>query len=185
MLDRVKTFWIWINRYSRSRGFGVQSPSAYSFIRFVINEHDPYYAYSELEIQLVMLTRLEHKLGRLFLRLANYWQPMSYCSTTHQYAAYIHAGCRQCVLERNVRGRQLVIVDWIKDGQENFWTYILPRCTKHTLLVVIGIHSDRNCLSSWVRLQENDLTGVTYDLYHCGIVFFDKDIYKQHYKVFF
>ena len=185
MIDRVKTFWIWMKRYSRSRGFGVQSPSAYNFIRYVINESDSYYAYSELETKLMMLTRLERKLGRLFLRLANYWQPISYCSTNNQYAPYINAGCSQCILERNVTGKQLVIVDWMNDGQENFWTCILPRCTKQTLLVVIGIHLGREYLESWVRLQENDLTGITYDLYHCGIVFFDKDIYKQHYKVFF
>ena len=35
----------WLLRCRYSRGFGIQSPSAYSFERYVVNEHDPYYAY--------------------------------------------------------------------------------------------------------------------------------------------
>ena len=43
----LSTWWRWLCRCKYCRGFGVQSPSAYSFIRYVINEHYPYYAYSE------------------------------------------------------------------------------------------------------------------------------------------
>ncbi len=175
-----------MNRFPQSRGFGVQSPSAYSFIRYVINEHDSYYAYEDLELQLTKLTRWEHKMGRLFLRLANYWQPVSYCSNNTVYTPYIHAGCCKSVLQKVVNGdRQLVIIDWGKDSQADFWNEMLSRCTKQTLLVVIGIHAGNRYFDSWKRLQESKLTGITYDLYHCGIVFFDRDIYKQHYKVFF
>ena len=75
MFYYLSTWWRWLCRCKYSRGFGVQSPSAYSFIRYVINEHYPYYAYSELEERYEMPGRLQHKLGRLLFRLANYWQP--------------------------------------------------------------------------------------------------------------
>ena len=51
----LSTWWRWFRRCGYSRGFGVQSPSAYSFIRYVINEHYPYYAYQELQEQLPQL----------------------------------------------------------------------------------------------------------------------------------
>ena len=35
----IKTWWILLKRAGMTRGFGVQSPSAYSFIRYIINEH--------------------------------------------------------------------------------------------------------------------------------------------------
>ena len=39
---------VWLSRINHCRGFGVQSPSAYAFIRYVVNEHYPYYAYEDL-----------------------------------------------------------------------------------------------------------------------------------------
>ena len=47
-MNPIKRYIIWLRRMSYSRGFGVQSPSAYRFIRYVISEHYPYYAYADL-----------------------------------------------------------------------------------------------------------------------------------------
>ena len=77
MLYFLKSSWIWLKRCTHCRGFGVQSPSAYRFIRYVINEHYPYYAYEELKEHMNMLSKHQHKLGRLFFRLANFWQQIS------------------------------------------------------------------------------------------------------------
>ena len=62
---------LWLRRIRHSRGFGVQSPTAYSFIRYVINEHYPYYAYSELAEQFPSTGWCERKLFRLYLRIAS------------------------------------------------------------------------------------------------------------------
>ena len=40
---KVQRYLHWLRRIKYCRGFGVQSPSAYRFIRYVINEHYPYY----------------------------------------------------------------------------------------------------------------------------------------------
>ena len=61
---------IWIYRWRHCRGFGVQSPSDYSFIRYVINEHYPYYAYDELYDQL-NVDKLKKKKADLLFRIAN------------------------------------------------------------------------------------------------------------------
>ena len=39
---------VWLCRIRRCRGFGIQSPWAYRIVRYVINEHYPYYAYGPL-----------------------------------------------------------------------------------------------------------------------------------------
>ena len=68
----LSTWWRWLRRCGCSRGFGVQSPSAYAFIRYVINEHYPYYAYQELQERLSWFDKRGHQTGRLLLRLANF-----------------------------------------------------------------------------------------------------------------
>ena len=65
----------WFLRCRYSRGFGIQSPSAYSFVRYVINEHYPYYAYADLQKRVPVESRVALRLLRLCLRVANEVQP--------------------------------------------------------------------------------------------------------------
>lgn len=37
----------------------------------------------------------------------------------------------------------------------------------------------------WKKIQQDDRTGITFDLYDLGIVFFDRTKIKQHYLVNF
>ena len=94
MFYHLKVWYTWLRRWRCCRGFGVQSPSAYGFIRYVVNEHYPYYAYEELRHQLVGFSSLEHKYGRLLLRIANYWQPVAIFCAEQKYFLYLNAGCR-------------------------------------------------------------------------------------------
>ena len=71
-MNRLHLAYIWLKRCCHSRGFGIQSPTDYSFVRYVINEHWPYYAYDQLAIE---DNWLRQKVGRLCLRLANHRQP--------------------------------------------------------------------------------------------------------------
>ena len=95
----LSTWWRWLRRCGCSRGFGVQSPSAYAFIRYVINEHYPYYAYQELQERLSWFDKRGHQTGRLLLRLANFWQPKICMVNEHRFDEYLHAGCRKAMLE--------------------------------------------------------------------------------------
>ena len=70
----LKRLWIWITRLTCCRGFGIQSPSAYSFVRYVVNEHYPYYAYADLADSFPQLGKRERKLGEFYFRLANFAQ---------------------------------------------------------------------------------------------------------------
>lgn len=194
----LSTWWRWLRRCGCSRGFGVQSPSAYAFIRYVINEHYPYYAYDALKERMNKLSKHEQKLGRLFFRLANFWQPVCcYCddSSLMEYAQagarnmkqfsvsdfmsqYLRCSDASCIPDDS---RLLVWID--SDVYGNEMEEILKNCHSQTLLVVNNIRRKNHRL--WKEIQENELVGITFHLYYCGIVFFDKSVYKQHYEVNF
>lgn len=198
MFYYLKASWIWMRRWSHCRGFGVQSPSAYRFIRYVINEHYPYYAYDALKERMNKLSKHEQKLGRLFFRLANFWQPVCcYCddSSLMEYAQagarnmkqfsvsdfmsqYLRCSDASCIPDDS---RLLVWID--SDVYGNEMEEILKNCHSQTLLVVNNIRRKNHRL--WKEIQENELVGITFHLYYCGIVFFDKSVYKQHYEVNF
>ena len=78
----LERLWIWLTRLTCCRGFGIQSPSAYSFVRYVVNEHYPYYAYADLCQQLPNISKRERKLGEFFFRLANFAQVVASLACT-------------------------------------------------------------------------------------------------------
>ena len=189
MLYYIQTWWRWFRRCGLSRGFGVQSPSAYAFIRYVINEHYPYYAYAELKQRLNGLSRVQHKFGRLLLRLCNYWQPMARYSNISLYDLYMDAGCRQTKsygleLLAATNDKKLVVVDLTRFDMHELNSVVLPLCNENTLLVLLGLNKLKEKYL-WCDLQDSPYTGITYNLYYVGIVFFDHTVYKQHYDVNF
>ena len=195
----LSTWWRWLRRCGCSRGFGVQSPSAYAFIRYVINEHYPYYAYRELQKRLTWLDRRGHQTGRLLLRLANFCQPEICIVNEHRFDEYLHAGCRKAkrvemehpILKDNqflkeTRGmKRMMVIDLEKMGMEEVRTQVLPLCDDQTMLVLLGNLYREKQGEEWHQLQESEHSGITYDLYDVGIIFFDKKVYKQHYRMNF
>ena len=85
----MNRYLVWLSRIHCCRGFGIQSPTDYAFVRYVVNEHWPYYAYDVLRDD----DWLREKLGRLFMRLANWRQPTVILSD--DYLQWFHAGCHQ------------------------------------------------------------------------------------------
>ena len=47
-MQRLRHAFVWLKRIGHCRGFGVQSPTDYWLVRYVINEHWPYYQYASL-----------------------------------------------------------------------------------------------------------------------------------------
>lgn len=187
MFYYIQTWWRWLRRCGLSRGFGVQSPSAYAFIRYVVNEHYPYYAYSELKSQLRTLTRRQHKLGRLLFRLANFWQPEARYCDEEIYLPYMYAGCHRssvCSLSQldDSSEKKMIVLDLNHVHPDALFSDILPLCHEQTLLILLGLNKNK---AIWKKLQQSSSTGITYHLYYVGIVFFDLSKYKQHYDVNF
>lgn len=189
---RVKWVWNWIHRMGYSRGFGVQSPSAYSFIRYVLTEHYPYYAYDELKMRFKSSDHATKKKGRLYFRLANYAQAshwFDYHSAEQPYAAYVHEGCRKTVFQA-IDGKtiphafRIARLSMTEDYQA-VYEALCKVATDDSILILEGINDNKDTKAFWKRVQESQKATRTYDLFLCGIIVFDTSKHKHHYIVNF
>ena len=189
---RVKWIWNWIHRMGYSRGFGVQSPSAYSFIRYVLTEHYPYYAYDELKMRFKSFDHATKKKGRLYFRLANYAQAshwFDYHSAKQPYAAYVHEGCRKTVFHA-IDGKtiphtfRIARLSMTEDYQA-VYEALCKVATDDSILILEGINANKDTKAFWRRVQESQKATRTYDLFLCGIIVFDTSKHKHHYIVNF
>ncbi len=172
-MTQFKRWLVWLSRIHHCRGFGIQSPTDYAFVRYVLNEHWPYYAYDELKDD----DWLTQKLGRLYFRLANWRQPSTMPHDTYQ--RYWRAGCNTIEFSDNVQTVELARID-IEDTTS--WYKLLSRCNNGSVVVVEGIcRNSRN----WASIINNRKVTISYDLYYCGIVLFDKKRYTNHYIINF
>ena len=177
-MNKIKRIFIWLGRLPYSCGFGIQSPTDYAFVREVVNEHGTYYAYGMFGLNGKGDT-LHRKLGKLYFRLANWRQPSMMVQDA--YEKYWKAGCKgiqwAASLTRLELGRMSLEGDYRGAFQQ-----ICGIVDNRSVLVVEGIYRDWDF---WHEVEKDTHTGVTFDLYYCGIVFFDKTRYKKNYKVNF
>lgn len=200
LIDKIKYALIWLTRIGDCRGFGVQSPSAYSFIRYVINEHYPYYSYSELKYSFPNLSWKERKMSELYFRLSNYiqasnWYVFGNISTSLN--SYVKAGCNSAnvynfetlfsgAFSDNVipkfQTSIVLISELLMEAQIKF---ILTNLSNDCILVFENIYLSSSFKRQWNKLKYDARTGCSYDLYYCGILFMDTSKIKQHYRVNF
>ena len=189
---RVKWIWNWIHRMGYSRGFGVQSPSAYSFIRYVLTEHYPYYAYDELKMRFKSFGHATKKKGRLYFRLANYAQAshwFDYHSAEQPYAAYVHEGCRKTVFQaidsKTIPHAFRIARLSMTEDYQAVYEALCKVATDDSILILEGINDNKDTKAFWKRVQESQKATRTYDLFLCGIIVFDTSKHKHHYIVNF
>lgn len=199
---KLKRLLVWIRRMRYSRGFGVQSPWAYRLIRYVFNEHYPYYAYGDLKQSVVGIPSRMRKLCRLYFRIANHKQADEawlFNPDSKAYATYISAGCR--------RTRVMAVNDGYSEAQyhdmlaktpyidllivrtQGHWRQFVaaawPKARRKTVFVVQHIKRNRDTRRFWREVERETPGVITFDLYYCGIIYFDDKRYKQNYIVNF
>lgn len=169
----ITTTAVWIRRIGHCRGFGIQSPSDYWFVRYIINEHWPYYSYETLGQDDDKLTR---KLGRLFFRIANWLQPE--VIESKYYHEYFQAGCHKAKFGVS---KELILLSPEESNLVKLEA-IYNKVDVNSVLIVNEINHAQNI---WKEIVNDERTGVTFDLYYCGIVFFDKRRHKMNYIINF
>ena len=190
-MNPFKRYIVWLRRMSHSRGFGVQSPSAYRFIRYVLCEHYPYYAYGELRRRYPSLPWLVRKRMELYFRLANYRQADVWTDNGTADIAllgdYVGRGCRRTRIASGATGGGAVQIARVcpTDGCGEFLDSLLARADSSTVIVVEDIAEHPLARSLWRRLVGSEAVSVSYDLYWVGIAFFDTDRFKTNYIVNF
>lgn len=186
----VKRWLIWIYRWRHCRGFGVQSPTDYSFIRYVINEHYPYYAYKDLAEKFPHLNHILRKKAELLFRVANYIQSSSalILSEYDVYKYYITSGCRKTSVGYEFNygcqdDRNLIVVS-VSFISEDMLKEVVSHLQYGQILVIDDI--DTRCgRRLWKDIINNDRTTITFDLYYIGIVMNVVNRYKHDYVVNF
>ncbi len=189
--NRLKGAYVWLRRIHRCRGFGIQSPWAYRFVRYVVNEHDAYYAYKRLR-ESAPSDWFTTKMGRLLFRLANYWQPERVVGLAGEDASvwrtYVQAGCAksECVALRSplLASRERIIAV-ISQADADSYEQVASMADEQLMLVVMDISSNKTARRLWKHILSDNRARTAFDLYYCGIVFFDEHRFKQHYIVNF
>ena len=202
MLYFIERAVVWLRRACYSRGFGVQSPWAYRFIRYVVNEHYPYYKYEQLDEQVNGIGKRTRKLCKLYFRLANYQQPHSFvdcCPNSSCYELYVKAGCIKThyhkVTEEMLQDAYIRLFSEI--GEYSMVRFSICKDTMplikrsldllpaSSVLVIENIKCDKEAEKYWSELISDSRTGISFDLYYCGIIFLNKEMVKQDYIVNF
>ena len=79
----------------------------------------------------------------------------------------------------------MMVVNLERMGLNEVIENVLPLCDDQVMLVLLGNLYREKQGEEWHQLQESVHCGITYDLYNIGIIFFDKKVYKQHYRMNF
>lgn len=194
MIDKFKK---WLLRWRTSRGFGVQSPSAYQFIKFVVREDWEYYCYKLIESKYSKSTQKQINVLKCFFRLSNFWQAdiavMENCNSA--IGEMISMGCKKTAVVNSVNlpeaycQRYIYIIRCESGCFHKFVSSIAGNdsieSTKDRLsrvmLIVTGINADDSAESEWQSIVSSDWSVRTYDVVEFGIVFFEKHMLKEHY----
>ena len=202
MIYFIKRSVVWLRRAQYSRGFGVQSPWAYKFIRYVVNEHYPYYKYAQLKQQVYGINKRVRKLCRLYFRIANFQQPHSfidYLPFSSCYKIYTLAGAKKTLYQlisqdttpesytrilAEVGDNSIVRVS-LRGNYREVMDKAIDLLPSTSVLILEHIKRNKETEAYWKSLVADDRTGITFDLYYCGLIFLDKTMIKQDYIVNF
>lgn len=172
-MNRLHHVLVWLSRIQYCRGFGIQSPTDYRFVRYVINEHWPYYAYETLGQNDDWLRR---KLGLLYFRLANERQPNTIVDWVG-FHDYLQAGCQKAQFVDDAEEVELAVMSIKTD-----YHHLFEECNAESVVVFQDIYQYPEY---WHCIEHDPRVTVAFDLYYCGIVMFDPKRKKQCYQINF
>ena len=182
----IRRPWVWFYRVRKRRGYGVHSPFAFSFLTYVVYERTAYYAYHDLNrlhpwwVRWGRLYPLTCR--RLLFRLANYVHPQRICimGDRPMERAYLTAAVPRAEWVEGDADFLFVAHEQLAEALTR-----VAQMPERGMMVVEGIHEDRTSNDLWRCLQNDAHTGITFDLYTYGLLFFSPALQKQHYIVNF
>lgn len=186
-------------RVGHSRGFGIQSPWSYRLVTTVIRETYPPHHYDEAAAGTVCESKRQLKLCRLYFRLADYFQPriiIDYGAETDIYMRYLKAGCSESdvigIGKSRVAGNKTILanvnsIDMLRMSVVGEWRRCFDEAMELAhdgmVLIIEGIYGSRAAGALWKEVSNDNRCTLTYDLYDCGIIYFDKKRFKENYTV--
>lgn len=184
------------------KGFGVQSPSAYHFICDVINGTVPCFKVEDFKAQFRRFPYNTKRLCGLYYRMSKSLLPdavLNFDYVDEPYKTSFQCSGNEMkffqvdvdmederyrhFLDQQYASNCLIRVSLVGHYEE-FLRAAVAKATIKTIIVVEDIHQNSKIRALWKDMQNDEHTSVTFDLYDCGIIFFDNRI-KQHYIVNF
>lgn len=193
---------VWLKRFRHRCGYGVHSPFAFGFITDVIYEKLAYYCYMPLREE-VKLTKHTHpkswditpeRVNRLLFRIANYRQPDTIVISGETSSATLYmqeARHAAKIYSSDNAPSDLRQIDMLyinsspAELAEAAFDKAAPLLTERSICIVMNIYSSAEMRQCWQHMKEMEQSGITFDLYDLGIIFFDRKKIKQHYIVNF
>lgn len=184
-------------RRQHSLGFGIQSPGAYRFVRYVVCEPSPYGAYLSLHRGYPSLSRRQRRVAELLFRLANRQQSTEavlFGDMPEAFTGYLTAGCNKTSVQTasvNAAGvdaerhkavsytGQFLVVE-PSCGYRQFMDKAIAEVSACSLIVVLDIHRDREIFAYWQELIASPKATLAIDLRECGIILFDPNLPRQN-----
>lgn len=194
---KIKALVVWLQRMKHIQGFGIQSPSAFSFDRKVINDHTPYPIYAELKRVGNTLTAVERKKARLLYRINRFAEADKFCfypTKLPAYESYIKAACEKTLVEEaKMLGEESEstapdesVVYFLTVGEhcQAFYERLRTIINSESFVIVDDIKRNAETRAFWQQILDDECVSFSFDLYHIGIAFFDKRP-KQNYIINF
>lgn len=198
-VSRWQMLFVWLSRMNCCRGFGIQSPSAYAFVRYVINEHYPYYAYSDETLRSLAVNHAHLHLLQFYFRLSNSvrknWLDLRQ-QPSDAVRSFVTAGFRHCQFithaplatgtPYSISGIGVITIGASVADKVDA-SCLLQFVDKHSYVVVEDIGRSPASFRLWKELLALGRSRYicSYDLYYCGVIFTDSGRYSRHYRVNF
>lgn len=184
-MNTIKAVFAWLSRLGRCRGFGIQSPWAFHLVCDAVNTHRWDSLFADIEAHLPKPTKWhERRLCRLTVKLVRHYGFDEVAAGSGVPKCFSEYMRRAGVKTVAVKPVPMAVVSCSDDDAEQFEEF-MTGADSRSVMLVYGIHADKNATAKWRKLQADGRTGITFDVYYAGIVFFDHHIYKQHYKIEF
>ena len=167
-----------LTRLPQSFGFGVQSPSAYYFIKYVINEKCPYYSYDLLKDFNQGISDDYIKIYQLYFRITNFLQPalwIDFSENSSIVRKYVQAARNHIVfhVDSNMLDVHSFDIARIDVANHELFSKLVQMSTENSLIIIEKIYSTPQMTTFWNQIKLDNRVSVTFDLFVCGLVFFD------------
>lgn len=197
IMDRIVR---WMQGIGHGRGFGVQSPTAYRFLREVVCARLTPADLASLPPEWHRADRRERLTGALCYRLARHVCPdqmAAFGAASDLSAACMKVGWPDGLMQRVEAGRsfddygellsqlgtvRMVCVS-LAEGADAFVEHALDHADERSVFLIEDIWRDRLSRLWWDELRQDPRVGVTFDLYVCGLLTFNMKVFKRNYLV--
>lgn len=173
-MNRIKKALLWIHYKLFSNSLhGTHSPFVYKFLEEVVYKTMPI---NDDKIYLHSSYLNNKKYNELLLRMIHYFNVSTVIETYHKPESDV------LNLIEKLNAIELMIFD-IKKNNDEIYEHSLKKINERSIFVFDGIRTNDYQLKFWKKIQNDNRTIVTIDLFEIGIIFFRTQQPKENFLI--